>query len=75
MFRRRIFPGAVTGGVVGLASGTLMIPVLTGSGHHIGRPGELHHDERGRKRTLLGAAFGGACTIIAGNLRMWLQRS
>ncbi len=52
-----------------------MIPVLTGSGHHIGRPGELHHDERGRKRTLLGAAFGGACTIIAGNLRMWLQRS
>ena len=35
-FRRGLFPGAVVGGVIGLAPGVLLVLVLTGGNYRIG---------------------------------------
>ena len=72
MFRRGVFPGAVTGGVIGLAPGILLILVLTGDSYHIGGAEVLgfiimcvaagrglrwHLRRSGRQRTPVAAAF------------------
>ena len=76
MFRRGVFPGAVAGGVIGLAPGILLILVLTGDSYHIGGAEVLGFIIMCvAAGALLGAGFGGICAVLAGNVRLWLRRS
>lgn len=73
MFKRGVFPGAVTGGVIGVAPGILLILVLTGDSYYIGGAEVLGFIIMSiAAGTLLGAAIGGYCSVIAGTVRKTL---
>ena len=75
MFRRGLFPGAVAGGVVGLAPGVLLVLVLTGGEYHIGGAEVLGFIIMCiAAAALLGAALGGLSAVAAGSVRRGLRR-
>ena len=75
-FRRGTFPGAVTGGVLGLAPGVLLVLVLTGDTYHISGSEVLGFIIMCvAAGALLGAILGGLCALIAGSVWRSLRRS
>jgi hypothetical protein len=75
-FRRGVFPGAVTGAVIGLAPGVLLILVLTGDAYYIKASEVLGFIVMCiAVGVLLGAAVGGACAAIGGGILRGLRRS
>lgn len=75
LFRRGAFPGAVAGGVVGLAPGVLLVLVLTGGNYHIGGAEVLGFIIMGvAAGALLGAALGGVCAVAGGSALRALRR-
>lgn len=65
MFKRGVFPGAVAGGLAGLAPGILLILVLTGDTYHIGGAEVLGFVIMSiAAGTLIGAVAGGYCAVI-----------
>ena len=75
-FSQGVFPGAVAGGVAGLAPGVLLILVLTGDAYYISGSEVLGFVVMCiTAATLMGAALGGVCAVIAGSVRRSLRRS
>ena len=73
MFKRGVFPGAFAGAVIGLAPGILLILVLTGDAYHIGGAEVLGFIIMSiAAGTLLGAAIGGYCAVVAITVRKTL---
>ena len=69
MFRRGVFPGAVTGGVIGLAPGVLLVLVMSGGSYHVGAAEVLGFIIMCvTAAALLGAALGGVFAVVAGSL-------
>ena len=65
MFRRGIFAGAVTGAVLGLAPGVLLILVLTGGSYHIDGAEVLGFIIMCiALGAVLGGGLGGVCSLI-----------
>ncbi len=76
MFRSGMFPGAVTGAVIGLAPGVLLILVLTGDTYYISASEVLGFVIMCiAAGTVLGAAAGGVCTAVGGCVLRRLRRS
>ena len=74
-FRQGVFPGAVTGGIIGLAPGVLLILVLTGDTYHISGSEVLGFIVMCiAAAALIGAGLGGLCAVIAGSVRRSLLR-
>ena len=73
LFRRGLFPGAVGGGVVGLAPGVLLVLVLTGGDYRIGGGEVLGFIVMSvAAGALLGAGLGGVCALAGGGaMRAW----
>ena len=75
-FRQGVFPGAVTGGIAGLAPGVLLILVLTGDAYYISGSEVLGFIIMCiAVAALIGAALGGVCAVIAGSVQRSLRRS
>ena len=76
MFQAGLFPGAVTGGVIGLAPGVLLILVLTGGTYHVSASQVLGFIVMSiAAGALLGAAVGGGCAAVGGSVLRRLRRS
>ena len=70
MFKQGIFPGAVTGAVLGLAPGILLILVLTGDTYHIGGAEVLGFIIMCiAVGALIGAVIGGYLAVVAGTVK------
>ena len=75
-FRLGVFPGAVAGGVAGLAPGVLLILVLTGDAYYISGSEVLGFIVMCiAAAALIGAAIGGVCAVIVHSVRDSLRRS
>ena len=75
-FRRGLFPGAVAGGVAGLAPGVLLVLVLTGDTYYISGSEVLGFIVMCiTAAALMGAVLGGICVAIVDSVRSRFHRS
>lgn len=74
-FHTGAFPGAVAGGVIGLAPGVLLILVLTGDAYYVPASDVLGFIIMAvAAGALLGWATGGACAVLGASLISRLRR-